>query len=66
MDFLEGIGNDFSEVEQGRHSATATGSGGSDFAFADGSARYLAFGKMLMPQNLWAVEDSFRNSAATP
>ncbi len=60
MDMLEGIGNDFTEVEQSRHSATAKNSGGSDFAFADGSARYLRFGQMLTPQNLWAVEDSFR------
>jgi prepilin-type N-terminal cleavage/methylation domain-containing protein/prepilin-type processing-associated H-X9-DG protein len=62
MDFLEGVGNDFTEVEQSRHSSTAKNSGGSNFAFADGSVRYLAYGKMLMPQNLWAVEDSYRNS----
>jgi len=62
MDFLEGIGNDFTEVEQSRHSTTLKNSGGSDFAFADGSVRYLRFGQMLVPQNLWAVEDTFRNS----
>lgn len=62
MDMLEGIGNDFTEVEQSRHSATSRNSGGSDFAFADGSVRYLRFGQMLTPQNLWAVEDAFRNS----
>ncbi len=62
MDFLEGVGNDFTEAEQGRHSATAKKSGGSNFAFADGSVRYLAYGKMFMPQNLWAIEDSFRDS----
>ncbi|HWN97131.1 MAG TPA: type II secretion system protein [Methylomirabilota bacterium] len=62
MDFLEGVGNDFTEVEQGRHSATAKNSGGSNFTFADGSVRYLPYGGMLMPQNLWAVEDSYRNS----
>jgi prepilin-type N-terminal cleavage/methylation domain-containing protein len=64
MDMLEGVGNDFTEVEQGRHSASAQNTGGSVFAFADGSARYLSFGKMLAPENLWAVEDSFRY--ATP
>ena len=63
MDFLEGVGNDFTEVEQGRHSATGKSSGGSVYAFADGSVRYLAFGKMLIPQNLWAVEDEFRYAA---
>jgi hypothetical protein len=62
MDMLEGVGNDFTEVEQSRHSTTAKNTGGSDFAFADGSARYLRFGRMLAPQNLWAVEEAFRNA----
>ena len=62
MDMLEGVGNDFTEVEQSRHSATTQNTGGSNFTFADGSARYLRFGQMLTPQNLWAVEDSFRYS----
>lgn len=43
MDMLEGVGNDFTEVEQGRHSAAAKNSGGSNFTFVDGSARYLRF-----------------------
>jgi len=64
MDFLENPpGNDFTEVEQGRHAATAKNSGGSDFCFADGSARFLRYGKMMMPENLWAVTDSFRYAA---
>ena len=62
MDMLEGVGNDFTEVEQSRHSATTKNSGGSNFAFADSSVRYLRFGQMLTPQNLWAVEDSYRNA----
>jgi len=62
MDMLEGVGNDFTEVEQSRHSATAKNSGGSNFAFADGSVRYLRFGQMLTPQNLWAIEDVYRNA----
>jgi prepilin-type N-terminal cleavage/methylation domain-containing protein/prepilin-type processing-associated H-X9-DG protein len=62
MVMLEGVGNDFTEVEQSRHSATTKNSGGSNFAFADGSVRYLRFGQMLTPQNLWAVEDSYRNA----
>jgi len=62
MDMLEGIGNDFTEVEQSRHSATAKNTGGSNFTFVDGSARYLRFGQMLAPQNLWAVVDAYRNS----
>jgi prepilin-type N-terminal cleavage/methylation domain-containing protein/prepilin-type processing-associated H-X9-DG protein len=62
MDMLEGGGKDFTEVEQGRHGAAAGSSGGSNFSFADGSVRYLALGKMLVPQNLWAVDDRFRYS----
>ena len=62
MDMLEGVGNDFTEVEQSRHSATVKNSGGSDFVFADGSIRYLRFGQMLTPENLWAVEESYRNA----
>ncbi len=61
MDFLEGQGNDFTEVEQSRHSASAKNSGGSNFLFADGGVRYLQFGQMLSPYNLWAVTDLFRN-----
>jgi prepilin-type processing-associated H-X9-DG protein len=60
MDLLEGLGNDFTEVEQSRHSATAKNTGGSVFAFADGSVRYLRFGQMLSPENLWAIEDAYR------
>ena len=41
MGMLERVGNDFTEVEQSRHSATAKNSGGANFAFADGSARHL-------------------------
>jgi prepilin-type N-terminal cleavage/methylation domain-containing protein/prepilin-type processing-associated H-X9-DG protein len=62
MDMLEGVGNDFTEVEQSRHSATTKNSGGSNFAFADSSVRYLRFGQMLTPENLWAVESSYRNA----
>ena len=62
MDMLEGVGNDFTEVEQGRHSASSQNSGGSNFLFADGSARYLRYGQMLSPQNLWAIEDAYRHA----
>ncbi len=63
MDFMEtAVGNDFEEVEQSRHMSNGKTSGGSDFCFADGSARYLPFGKMTAPQNLWAVTDPWRFS----
>jgi prepilin-type processing-associated H-X9-DG protein len=61
MDFLETpAGNDFTEVDQGKH-GSQRGSGGSNYAFADGSARYIPYGKAISPQNLWAVTDVWRN-----
>jgi len=63
MDFLEtAMGNDFEEVEQSRHSASRKNSGGANFSFADGSARFLKYGQMLVPENLWATTDAFRYS----
>src|SRR5687767_12634124 len=56
MDFLETeSGNDFEEVEHGRHNMGK----GSNYGFADGSARYLPFGKSVAPLNLWAVTDAW-------
>src|ERR1043166_721446 len=60
MDFLEtAAGNDFEELEHARHMGMK---GGSDFAFADGSARYLPYGRSITPINLWAIEDSWRTN----
>ena len=39
------MGDDYKELEQARHGAGRTQTGGSVFAFADGSARYLRFGQ---------------------
>ena len=69
MDFLEtAAGNDFEEVEQSRHNSNQSnsGAGGSNFAFADGGVRYLRHGKMLQPENLWAVTDLWRVSGGNP
>jgi prepilin-type N-terminal cleavage/methylation domain-containing protein/prepilin-type processing-associated H-X9-DG protein len=70
MDFLELdatlSGNDFTQVEQSRHMASGTASGGSNYTFADGSARYLKFGKMFMPETLWAVTDKWRYMQVAP
>ncbi len=70
MDFLEVTpnsteGNDFVEVEHGRHAGTAKTSGGSNYAFADGSARYVRYWGTLSPQNLWAVTDAWRTNVVT-
>ncbi len=61
MDFVQGIGNDIEQIEPSRHSAGRRGGGGSNYAFADGGARYLFFGRAISPQNLWAVTDKWRN-----
>jgi len=65
MDFLETAGgNDFEEVEHGRHSGKGT-AGGSNYAFADGSARYLRYGGSISPINLWAVTAQWRTNSPT-
>lgn len=65
MDFCEGNGNDVEEVEQCRHCATSheARSGGSNYAFADGSVRYLPFGESLTPVNRWAVMEEWRTNS---
>ena len=51
------------EVAHGKHRlGSKERSGGSNYAFADGSARYLIYGKAFSPKNLWAVTDQFRNA----
>ena len=63
MDLLEGNGNDADRVEHGCHSANRiprVKAGGSNFAFADGSARYLRYGQSVWPENQWAVTDTNR------
>jgi prepilin-type N-terminal cleavage/methylation domain-containing protein/prepilin-type processing-associated H-X9-DG protein len=66
MDFMQGsAGNDVEEIDQNRHRANKNGnadrSGGSNFAFVDGSARLLTFGRSLKPANLWAVQPQWRH-----
>lgn len=69
MDFLEGaLGNDTDILNQGLHSSTARTSagglgGGSNYAFADGSTRFLKNGRSLSPLNLWAVNERWRTNA---
>jgi len=61
-DLNEGVGNDLDQIEQGCHGVArkARNSGGSNFDFVDGSARYMRYGSTVWPQNLWAVNDSNR------
>jgi prepilin-type N-terminal cleavage/methylation domain-containing protein len=63
MDMLEGTGgNDADRSEYGRHSASGpnTRGAGSDFAFCDGSARFVRYGFAVWPLNLWAISDADR------
>jgi prepilin-type N-terminal cleavage/methylation domain-containing protein/prepilin-type processing-associated H-X9-DG protein len=63
MDVYENGGNDFTGIaEQSRHDSRGPGSrsGGSNFAMADGSARYIKFPGSLDPLNLWCLGDGFR------
>ena len=64
MDFLVGLGDDVTELEHGRHARGQAGtrSGGSNYAFADGSARTLPFGRCLAPINLWSVMPLWRTN----
>jgi len=71
---------DVTQLDQCRHStmvhrsqaindAEPTGApvnwgGGSNYTFADGSARYLKFGGSVWPINLWAITPAYRNLGA--
>jgi prepilin-type N-terminal cleavage/methylation domain-containing protein len=67
MDWYEN--DDLSEIEQSRHLKGAgghnAGAGGSDYAFGDGSSRYVKFGKTFAPLNMWAIDPAVRNVAVT-
>ncbi len=63
MDLFEGNGNDADRVEHGCHSANRmphVRAGGSNFAFVDGSVRFLKYGGSVWPVNQWAVLDTNR------
>jgi prepilin-type N-terminal cleavage/methylation domain-containing protein len=63
MDFSQGEGNDVEEVNHNMHKAgSGSTSGGSDFAFVDGSARMLQYGASVKPVNLWAVSEMARKA----
>lgn len=58
--------DDLSALEQARHKVGG-GRGGSNYAFADGSARLLRFGQAVSPVNLWAIDPAIRtNGIALP
>ncbi len=55
---------DITQLDQRKHSnagRTTGNSGGSNYIFADGSARFVKFGRTVSPINMWAVTDAWRN-----
>jgi prepilin-type processing-associated H-X9-DG protein len=56
--------DDTSKLDEGRHSRGGgpPTSGGSNYAFVDGSARFLRYGRAVSPINLWAVTDQWRTN----
>lgn len=58
------VGNDDSELEQGRHSSlrASARNGGSNYAMTDGSARFIKYWGCVGPLNLWCVLDEDRSS----
>ncbi len=58
------LGNDDTELEQGRHVGLGPGTrtGGSVHAMADGSARFIKYWRALGPLNLWCTLDEDRSS----
>jgi prepilin-type N-terminal cleavage/methylation domain-containing protein/prepilin-type processing-associated H-X9-DG protein len=67
MDFMEFdattlAGNDFDQLDHNKHMKSAGNSGGSNYAFADGSTRYVKHWGTIQPVNLWGVTDTWRNA----
>ncbi len=52
--------------EQKHSSANRPNSGGSDYAFVDGSVRFMKWGKTFNPLNLWATEPGWRTNSSAP
>jgi prepilin-type N-terminal cleavage/methylation domain-containing protein len=63
MDVYENGGNDTTGVaEQSRHDSRGpeSGTGGSNYTMADGSARFIKFPQAVSPLNLWSISDADR------
>jgi hypothetical protein len=58
------LGNDETELEQGRHVGLGPGTrtGGSIHAMTDGSARFIKYWRALGPLNLWCTLDVDRSN----
>jgi prepilin-type N-terminal cleavage/methylation domain-containing protein/prepilin-type processing-associated H-X9-DG protein len=63
--------DDLLRLDQSRHSSGPKGSngnggGGSNYTFADGSTRFLKFGRAFNPIDLWGVTEAQRNTLIPP
>jgi len=63
MDYWQG--DNYNELDQTRHNKVGTTGGGSVYAFADGSARFMRFGETLAPINKWFVDEDLRKLGAS-
>ena len=59
------VGNDDSELEQGRHAGNGSGTrtGGSNYSMNDGSTRFIKYWRSVGPLNLWCTMDEDRSSS---
>jgi prepilin-type N-terminal cleavage/methylation domain-containing protein/prepilin-type processing-associated H-X9-DG protein len=64
MDVWQKDGNEHEAVADTRHGGSRGKTGGANFAFADGSTRYLKFGQSLAPLHLWCVTEEWRQTSA--
>ena len=53
--------DDLKQIDQTRHNKAVGRSGGSNYGFGDGSARFMRFGQTFAPVNMWAVDPAIRN-----
>lgn len=68
MDIYDTGDNLTDKVQHGTHSnrLKPTRAGGANFSFADGSVRFLKFGRSVNPLNWWCVADADRLKYALP
>ena len=65
MDIFENGGNDFTGIaEQTKHNSRGpeSGTGGSNYSMADGSARYIKVPEAFNPLNIWCNTDADRQA----
>jgi prepilin-type N-terminal cleavage/methylation domain-containing protein/prepilin-type processing-associated H-X9-DG protein len=63
MDFGQDAGNDKQQVDHAKHrSGNGEKAGGSNFAMADGSVRFMKYAGSVKPLNLWAITEVWRNA----